>query len=92
MDLVYELQTLGMISDKAVYKRLTDYNIIRNEELAELIQHWFAKRKITDIKPEVVVGMIRSIYFIQFHKKALGVNMFDKIQSALVDSISKVLE
>lgn len=92
LDLVYELHTLGMISDKSVKSRLTDYNVVRNAELAELIQHWFNKHGIVNIKPEVVVGMIRSVYFIQFHEKALGSEVFENIQGAIIASIGELFK
>jgi len=84
--LMYEPGTLDAIMDKAVEKRLKEYNKKTNQTLLSVIDHWLG-RKTEDKETEIIVGMLRAITLLRHHTSAIGPDIYDEVIESMIDCI-----
>lgn len=84
--LMYEPGSLDAIMDKAVEKRLLEYNLKTNRALMSVIDHWLEQK--TDVREAaVVVGILRGITMLRHHISAIGPEIYEEVIETLIDFV-----
>ena len=92
LNIVYDSNSLALISDKAVRDRLMKYNQLVNHQMTEMIQGWIDARGHFAVDARIVTSMIRSLNFLQFHDYAIGYDIYDQTVDALTDAIAQYVK
>lgn len=92
LNIIYASDSLALISDKLVRKRMMSYNQLINRQMTEIIQGWLNRRGYYKVNARLIISMIRSINFLQFHDYAIGYDIYDQTVDALTDAIAQYVK
>jgi AcrR family transcriptional regulator len=71
-------------------QELQDRNFIEDKDsLMPVIEAWQAKGILSGVAPDVIVGMLRSLVFLTFHKEEIGETIFPAALELLIDIIAQ---
>lgn len=92
LNIIYASDSLALISDKSVRERMMGYNQLINRQMTEMIQGWLNRRGYYKVNARLIISMIRSINFLQFHDYAIGYDIYDQTVDALTDAIAQYVK
>ncbi len=81
---------------KALLKRLPremlDRHTIRDTDaLVPLIKHWQSEGSMVEEPPEILVGVIRALFFIPLHQDEIGEEIYPRVADLYIDMIANGL-
>lgn len=82
----YETIICKMADNKIKSKIEGDIDVI-----IPIIEGWQRKGYIIDAKPKVIVGLIKSLLYISYHKKEIDEDLYDDVIELLTDIVSTSL-
>ena len=86
---VHKRYALALISEPTVTEQLNSFKELSDTHLTELIKSWFETNDIkTDVKPETVSGMMRSLSYLNYHKDEIGEDIFDNVIRNFAEGIT----
>lgn len=92
LSVVYDRQTLTLISEASVAKRLAEFRELSDQKMVEMIESWYEANHIqSSVKPEIVSGMMRSLSYLNYHKDEIGEGIFDDVIQHLASGITLVV-
>jgi AcrR family transcriptional regulator len=84
--LMYEPGSLDAIMDKAVERRLSEYNRKTNRALMSVIDHWLEEK--TDVQEAaIIVGILRGITMLRHHISAIGPEIYEEVIETLINFV-----
>lgn len=96
IDLLDKDPMLKLAADKEEFERLSHkipakefrfHQDSTNEFFISIINKWQQQGLIRDHDPEVIVGAVKSLYFIFMHRDFIGEDIFPKVADLLIDSL-----
>jgi AcrR family transcriptional regulator len=92
LSIVYDREALNAITDKGAHAKLAQFAKLSNEKLKTIVDSWIeAKHLDMSLSPEIIVGMMSCLSFLNFHRDAIiGVD-YDEIIKYLIEGISLVV-
>jgi AcrR family transcriptional regulator len=96
LDLFNTDPMMKLAADKEEFERLSHkipsdefrfHQESTNEFFTKLIKKWQQKGLIRDHDPEVIVGAVKSLYFVFMHRDFIGEDIFPKVADLLIDSL-----
>lgn len=92
LSIVYDRDALNAITDKGAHAKLARFAKLSNEKLKIIVNSWIEANHIDmSLSPEMIVGMMSSLSFLNFHREAIiGVD-YDEMLKYLIDGISLVV-
>lgn len=73
-------------------REMLDKHTIRDTDaLAPLIMHWQNEGSMVDDSPEVLAGVIRSLFFLPLHRDEIGEDIFPRVVDLYVEFIANGL-
>lgn len=73
-------------------REMLDKHTIRDTDaLAPLISHWQNEGSMLEESPEVLAGMIRSLFFLPLHRDEIGEDVFSRVVDLYVEFIANGL-
>ena len=86
---VHNRNALALISEPTVTEQLYSFKELSDSYLTELIKSWFVTNDIqTDVKPETVSGMMRSLSYLNYHKDEIGEDIFNDVIRNFAEGIT----
>ncbi len=81
----------------AVKEQLSETDLISDREQSlqpflDLMNYWKSKNLILDVNNELVLGSLRSLVYLNFHKDEIGLDKFDSIIEFLINQVCGYLE
>jgi len=87
---------LKLAADKEEFERLShkiparefrSHQKSTNEFFTKLIKKWQQEGLIRDHNPEVIVGAVKSLYFVFMHRVFIGEDIFHEVSDLLIESL-----
>lgn len=93
LSVVYDRNTLALISDQTVTGQLEAFRELSDQRLIEIIESWLEVNQIQcQINPAVISGMMRSLSYLNYHKDEIGDNIFDEVIRRFAEGITLVVK
>ncbi|GMQ63598.1 TetR/AcrR family transcriptional regulator [Vallitalea maricola] len=93
---LYENSLMNTILLKKEYDFITE-NMSSNElinereksldPILELVDYWKSENLIKDVDTDIIIGAVRSLVYLNFHKEEIGIDKYDQIVEFLLDRI-----
>ncbi len=92
LSIVYNREALNAITDKGAHTKLAQFAKLSNEKLKTIVNSWIEANHLNmSLAPEIIVGMMSCLSFLNFHREAIiGVD-YDEIVKHLIEGISLVV-
>lgn len=92
LSVIYDRQTLSLISEPAVAAQIVSFRELSDQWLIELIESWYEANHIqTTVKPEIISGMMRSLSYLNYHKDEIGENIFEDVIKNFASGITWIV-
>ena len=93
LSIIYNRNTLSMISDQSVLEQLEVFRQLSDSRLIGIIKSWFETNKVvTTVEPSVISGMMRSLSYLNYHKDEIGDDIFDEVIRKFAQGITLVIK
>lgn len=89
ISMIYQRDTLAIISEPHSLKELQKFTEMADQRLTFLIDNWYQTNNIkSDISPNVLSGMLRSINYLSYHEDEIGQDVFEKSIYYIIKGVS----
>lgn len=93
LSVVYNRNTLALISDQTVTSQLEMFRQLSDQRLIEIINSWLVNNNIhCQIPSSVISGMMRSLSYLNYHKDEIGEDIFDQVIRNFAEGITLVVQ
>ena len=88
VSMIYHRDTLAIISDPYGVKRLEEFSELTKKRTVDMLRSWYeANDIVSDITPEVLSGMLRSLNYLSYHEDEIGYEIFEDVIFGLAEGI-----
>lgn len=88
---IYNTDDLNLIYQKVNEKQLEEHKQLSLNAFLPFIKYLQEQGEIITKKPEVIIGVIRAIPFVSFHKEELGKDIYLEIINLLIELVAEGL-